>query len=122
MDESTKTAWKNETLADQSPIQIYIKTIDKNNRIHLSDDFTKLASSDEEENLNTLEGRVVNAKVILIKPFGALVKIEEAEQLCLLPQKEITKARRSLKVKDELLLTVDQIDQEKGRISMRFMA
>lgn len=122
MDETTKNQWKNGELKDQTPINIYIKSIDKNNRIHLSDDFAKLSAGDDGEDLAKLEGRVVNAKVLFLKPFGALVKIEEADQLCLLPQKELSRTRRTVKVKEELQLTIDQIDQEKGKITMKFMA
>jgi len=117
MTPDTRSKFKNREFRPGDPISFWIKEVTKDDRIILceEDPAARLNQIDEfkEKNLGvTKQGRVVS-----IKPFGTLVKLEK-DIIGLVSKKELKAKKKFFEVGDEIVVTVDDVQKDKIYLSL----
>ena len=98
----------------RSPIQFkfWIKEITPDKKIILTDEdpSTKLREIEEfrDSNLGTVKG----GEVVSVQPFGALVKLQK-DIVGLISQKEIRNKKKKFSVGDQVMVTVDKVQNNR---------
>lgn len=117
MSNETKQMFNDREFRPGVEVEFWIKEITPDNRIILTD-------VDPMEKLNAIKefketslGMVRNGKVISVKPFGSLVRIER-DIIGLIPRKELSYKKKSFSVGDSVNITVDEVVKDKIYLSL----
>lgn len=117
MTPDTRSKFKNREFRPGDELIFWIKEVSKDNRIILSeeDPAERLNQIDEFKSKNL--GVVKNGKVVSIKPFGTLVKLEK-DIIGLVSKKELKAKRKVFEVGDDIVVTVDDVQKDKIYLSL----
>ena len=117
MTPDTRDKFKAREFKPGDELSFWIKEISKGDRIILSEE-------DPQERLNQIDqfkernlGVVKNGKVVSIKPFGTLVKLEK-DIIGLVSKRELKAKKKFFEVGDEISVTVDDIQKDKIYLSL----
>lgn len=113
----TRDKFRNREFRPGDELTFWIKEVSKDNRIILSeeDPVERLNQIDEFKSKNL--GVVKNGKVVSIKPFGTLVKLEK-DIIGLVSKKELKAKRKVFEVGDDVVVTVDDVQKDKIYLSL----
>ena len=113
----TRDKFRNREFRPGDELIFWIKEVAKDNRIILSeeDPMERLNQIDEFKSKNL--GVVKNGKVVSIKPFGTLVKLEN-DIIGLVSKKELKAKRKDFEVGDDIMVTVDDVQKDKIYLSL----
>ena len=117
MTPDTRDKFKARGFKPGDELNFWIKEITKDNRIILSEE-------DPAERMNQIDdfkqknlGVVKNGKVVSIKPFGTLVKLEK-DIIGLVSKKELKAKKKFFEVGDDIIVSVDDIQKDKIYLSL----
>jgi predicted RNA-binding protein with RPS1 domain len=117
MTSDTRDKFKSRGFRPGDELNFWIKEITNDNRIILSEENPeqKLQQFDQFKEKNL--GVVKNGKVVSIKPFGALVKLEK-DIIGLVSKKELKLKKKFFEVGDDIIVTVDDVQKDKIYLSL----
>jgi ribosomal protein S1 len=108
----TRERFKSGAVKPGDEFNFWIKEITSDKKIILTDEdpSTKIREIEEfrESNLGTVKG----GEVVSVQPFGALVKIQK-DIVGLISQKEIRNKKKKFSVGDQVMVTVDKVQNNK---------
>lgn len=113
----TRDKFKAREFRPGDPLNFWIKEITKDDRIILceEDPAERLNQIDEFKEKNL--GVIKQGKVVSIKPFGTLVKLEK-DIIGLVSKKELKAKKKFFEVGDEIVVTVDDVQKDKIYLSL----
>ena len=117
MTPETRDKFKAREFKPGDPLNFWIKEITKDDRIILceEDPAERLNQIDEFKEKNL--GVIKQGKVVSIKPFGTLVKLEK-DIIGLVSKKELKAKKKFFEVGDEIVVTVDDVQKDKIYLSL----
>lgn len=95
-------------------ISVWLKDI-RDNKLILTENDPSIRQNEMEEIRERVEGNMILASIVSIKPHGALMEIEKGV-LGLLPLKEMKKSGRRLNVGEEMEIFIKRVDTTTGKI------
>lgn len=113
----TRTRFKNREFRPGDDMNFWLKEIAKDGRIILSEDDPMVRMNQIDEFKEKNLGVITNGKVVSIKPFGTLVKLEK-DIIGLVSKKELKAKKKFFEVGDEIYVTVDDVQKDKIYLSL----
>jgi predicted RNA-binding protein with RPS1 domain len=105
------------TFKSGDKVEFWIKEITDDKKLILTDEDPSIRRNQLEEFKTANLGKIVEAEVVSVQPFGVLFKVQK-DIVGLVSQKEIKTKKKNYSIGDKVMVTIDRVHNDKIFLSL----
>jgi len=105
------------TFKSGDKVEFWIKEITDDKKLILTDEDPSIRRNQLEEFKTASLGKIVEAEVVSVQPFGVLFKVQK-DIVGLVSQKEIKTKKKNYSIGDKVMVTIDRVHNDKIFLSL----